>query len=38
LPASLSRGVRFAQYVTLIVPLIGVLLVVLTMLLLDVTR
>jgi hypothetical protein len=37
-PASLSRGVRFDQYVKFIVPLIGILLVViLTMVLLDVT-
>ena len=35
-PASLSRGARFDQYVKLIVPLVGILLVViLTMLLLD---
>jgi hypothetical protein len=35
-PASLSRGVRFDQYVKFIVPLVGILLVViLTMLLLD---
>jgi hypothetical protein len=37
-PASLSRGVRFDQYVKFIVPLVGILLVViLTMLLLDMT-